>query len=517
MRKKITLILCLLSGFSESEVKVENLLSKATKELKGKIEDLKPEIFYKYKLGVEDTLIDNEDLDDLKKLISKTKNPSFLNVLEDAYLTALFMKMDYKGVISEAKRFLENSYNKNDSIYLPLILYKYAEALYYQRQFEEALTYYTEIEKNFPNSVVSPYASLGKGWTFIHQGRQEDAREMFRKLVKAENLPPAIAISLLYGMGVSYFNSEKYDSAFRWFIITLDKEIYRTIPLARELESKNLYYSGLSLANLRRYKEAALDYLQRLIDEFPHSPKVPFASYLGGWFLYQIEEYEKAIEFFIKTKDYVADSATILEIDINIAQSYYNLGRLREAIGVYKRIKESGEKGIAEKGLEICYVGLLTRGILPLPQADSLLREFLSEVPHSKDLHPLILKFSENCYEEGNYNLSLEWIVKLLSLSPETTVAREAKILRLSNLFELKKWEELARIGDEYFKEYQIPPPELLYYTGSAHSVLGDKTNDLEEYRKALKIFEKFLELYPENKFAETVRKLKKIVEAKLR
>lgn len=462
-------------------------------------------------------------MEEIKKAVDRMDKGCLRNALENVYLTYLFLKKEYISVIEDGRKFLQSA--DTDNFYLPLIIYKIAESCYYTKRFEEALRYYQEIEKHYHISPVYPYAVLGKGWVFINTGRYREGRDLLLRSISSHVISSAFLVSAIYGIGISYLNSSMYDSAFVFFS-TYNEDFYKRsnfyTPLASELNCRINYFAAISAANLWNnldpsttiYLEKALEYFKKVIYDYPSCEKTPFACYITGWLYFKKGDYEDAIEFLEKSKKYAADSASIYDIDILIAQSYYNANKIPEAMSIYRFLKDKlGEKEDVIAGLEQCYVKLITLFLknqnLPLDSIEEILLNFEKEVPKSDEFSFLALKLAESYFIKDNHEKTVEWSCKVLKFSTDENVLKKAKSLKIKAQYELKKWEDVAKEGDSYIKQYGFDDdPDLTLVVGIAYSHMGDEKGTPDYYQKAINILEEFVKKYPTHPWIDIAKKI---------
>ncbi len=479
--------------------------------------------------------MDKKSLTEIKRLIDKLPKGHLKNALIDAYLTSLFLNKDFISVLEEGKKLVQLA--DTEGFYFPMILYKLAESSYYERRFEEALKFYKEIETHYSMSNIFSYAVLGRSWTYINMGRQKEARELLMRITTGYAPSYSFLVAVFYGLGVSYLRSAMFDSAYKIFS-TYNADFYKKqrfeTELAEHINCKNMYYAGIAGANLwdpldsssGDYFESAVKFLKKVLYDYHNCEKVPYACYILGQMYFKSEHYDSAVKFFKMAKKYTADSASMYDIDISIAQSYYNDNKIREAISLYRGIKDKViQKSIVIKGLKECYVKLITSLLnhqgLPLDSAEKILLNFEKDVPESMEFSEFALALAERYLGRENYNKAIEWINKAIKTAKTDEALKRAKCIKFGVLYKLKKWEEIVSEGDPFVAHYkgQIVDSEVLFIIGAAHARLGDKGNgyaSIEHYKKAISLLEEFIVQSPKHPWVKVARKLIKVCKAKI-
>lgn len=481
-----------------------------TEEYKGSINEIKPKgllhpIYDTTSTGKPKGLTP-EQVASLKQIITATDNISLRDGLENAIVLDLYQKENYAALLNEVQQYVTR-YPQGDRNFRPQIVFYVAESFYYQGKYQDAMLNYRDIMNNYGGSEIYAFAQQGLAWCLMHLGRFEEARTEFSAATTY-----LLVVSAFFGKAITNFNDKRYAEAVEYFF---DETEYQQIglwgdpakggDLAEELVSKNLYYRGLSYDRLGDQRTAII-YFRRVADDYPASVKAGPATYLVGRLGFNVEDYNLAITYFNKALRLVSDSSSLYEINTNLAQAYYNSGRLSEAIDRWKKIRAGWGPQVANLGLEQAYTRLINE-IMENPastvETDSLerlLNDFATNIPASRDISYYQLELAKRFYTEADYRKTLEWAALASGGQANEDIIKEAKIYRMLSLYQLKEYEKLVAEGDNFQQNYPAALTcDLRFLLGAGHSYRGDELKTVnvqhaqDQYRKAITLLEQFL------------------------
>jgi outer membrane protein assembly factor BamD (BamD/ComL family) len=401
-------------------------------------------------------------------------------------------------------------YPESDELWRSHILYHLADAYYYLERYGDAERFYRQVKEKFPATELEPFASVSIGWTYLHQGRYDEAHWEFERLMKA-NPNPTVTVLAIYGQGVGYYNRASYDSARAFF--SFDEARYAkeelSCRLASELLADNLYYAGLCYERLGYYGDA-LDAWKRLVSLYIGSDKAPDAAFRIGDLYFRSEAYESAISYLKVVRDNYPQSPLARNAVLLTAQSYYNLGDDEGAQRLYKEFLAAYPKDslLVLPAMEASYARLARRAPSP-DQMAAVLERFLADIPGSSYLPELLYELGGRYYDQGDYRRGVEAFKKLVLSYPTTQQAPLAQ-LRMAECYEsLKDFEAAARTYKEFIDNFSTHPelPRAFYKLGSAYLLLGNERHNRDYFRRALPLFEQVIERFPSSQFCEPARK----------
>lgn len=481
-----------------------------TEEYKGVIKEQKPHGLFHASIEVKKEGLTSEQVSTLMSIIQTTDLVIQRDALENVIILDLYEKGSYAALLNEAQNYITR-YPQGDPVFRPHILFHMAESYYYQEKYQDAMLRYRELIEDYQASEVYEFARHGLAWCLMHLGRYDEARAAFRDSFRA--ISPELVVSTFYGEAITEFNSGRYEESIRFFF---DDKEYQQIPLegiwgplSKSLVPKNLYYKGLAYDRIGEQR-TAIQYLRRVADDYPGSPKALSATYLVGWLSFSTEDYDQAILYYNKALGLLADSSAIREIRTNLAQAYYNSGRLNDAIDNWKIIRRAWGGGVATTGLDLTYTRLAAEalggyyGVLPTDSLENLLKNFAADVPNSKDLPTYQLQLANRFYEEEKYEKCLNWTAAATASQANEDIIRDSKALRLYCFYPLKEWDRLINEGEtfknQYLNYFQWDMAFMVgvAYASKAQSVKSTSPTEAKDmFRKAIGMLEDYLNRAP--------------------
>ncbi len=207
-------------------------------------------------------------------------------------------------------------------------------------------------------------------------------------------------------------------------------------------------------------------------------------AYVAAMTLYMNGQWQEAEQAFEKLLGEFPDNAFIM---LNLAQVYYSLGRLDEAIEMNKKALEANpELGIAYYRLGVCYfrAGRLVRA----------LEAFNSVVESKSQSHAMARYFVGLInFFLGNDDTADEAFANFRGISKESMIANffQAQIKLKQN----KHQEAL-----DLLKELAVETPKF----SEVHYMMGQALYGLHQNTEAIRCFQKVLEINPDDNRAKT-------------
>jgi len=220
--------------------------------------------------------------------------------------------------------------NKSYKNYMAKFLLEKGKAYLNDKEFTPALTQFQTIKKKYKNTPYIAEAELQTGRALLITNKIEDALQLLTRMVDVYKNDPII-YKVYLNLGDYYFRSNQYNIALEAFSKAVkdpdDKNISRLAMryLIRVHDMLRMYDSGLYL--VREY-----------IRKFPYADDISQKRVQIGTFLMKLNEYQRAIEALRKAKE-TADSETQAEIQYWIGKSYESMGRFREAVFEFLKVK----------------------------------------------------------------------------------------------------------------------------------------------------------------------------------
>ncbi len=251
-------------------------------------------------LGIANTFYKIEDydkaLDAYQKTIELFKNtPSLSSVVEKSYLGLAWTNLR-KGIPSEAIRNFQYVIDQTQNKIVKVsALTQIGDAYQDMHEYDNAITAYDKILRNFPSTPYSDYAQYRQGIALLKMNKIDSATLSFESL--QENFPDSDYLTdTKYYLGMAYFKKEDWIAA----------------------------------------KENMENFISELSADHQFQPD---AHYILGLSYLRLEDYEKSIKIFKKIKKYYPSSETLVQdSEINIARCLYEKGAIKDALKEFKII-----------------------------------------------------------------------------------------------------------------------------------------------------------------------------------
>lgn len=212
-------------------------------------------------------------------------------------------------------------------------LYGIGDAYYRSGSFREALLYFEDVARSFPDSETADSANYMCGWCLYMLGKDEEAVARFRDFVrKFPNSP--WASRAVFWMAEHEYNHGFYEAAEEGFV-----NFFRSYP-SSDLAATALFWAGRA-AMLQKEFQRANDHFVRLIKEYPTSDKRVEARFYQGEALCETGEFAGAILVFdeiIKELPggYLEEMAWLRKGDSQFTLGAEDPVRYQEAVASYR-------------------------------------------------------------------------------------------------------------------------------------------------------------------------------------
>jgi len=152
---------------------------------------------------------------------------------------------------------------------------------------------------------------------------------------KQHEIIPTTA-ALTFQQATTYRDSGKKDSAFLYYSKAKDQYLQTKDSVGAGVCLVNMGMISTDLGDVFGGQELALEALAYFDDKNPtHGPYL-LSNYNNlGISCYTLQEYEKSVEFYQKSLNFISDSAYSRVVKNNIANAYRKEGKYKEAIDVY--------------------------------------------------------------------------------------------------------------------------------------------------------------------------------------
>ena len=342
----------------------------------------------------------------------------------------------------------------------------------------ESLEHLLEDEKD-PVEIQKLQFNMARTW----EDNPEEALKWY--LSASRGLDPDISGESLYRAGIIYENEGQPDRT-----VLLFEKLFNQYKDSRYREETG---DWIVLHYEQNEQELALkNHLDRMMGEYPESPKRTVYLYMRGNIAYREGKYNEALRYYQNILNVERDDKLILdETRYRIGYIYTLRKEYYRATDYFQAVLKGGDKG------EAYYRSLLSLGIcyLNVKENDKAEERFLDVLKGdsvwSEDARFYLGKIQ---MDKGHY----EQAAKYYKASYEGAKNKERKIQSLYQLgwsyMRLASFEKAADAFDtvwELDKKHNLSA-DSLYRAGTALSYMEKWEDSLVRYRKALEIIEYF-------------------------
>lgn len=259
-----------------------------------------------------------------------------------------FIDKNLKGSINYMNRSIElSSYNKqtcNDALYWR------GEAYYALNDYAAAADSYKAAVANSGNNSIN--ALYGLGYTYFQTEKYNEAMTHFNRYLQQAPASEKVLRSDAYNrIGDCHFYNRSYATA---------EQYYRKAAETDDSYGDYALYRSAITQGLGKDYAGKVETLKRLINNFPQSTYTEQAYYEMGRAYVEQEKYEQAIAIFDEVVKRYPDSSLARKAATETAMIYNQTGNNEKAISAYKKIiaayPQSEEAQIAAQDLKNIYV-----------------------------------------------------------------------------------------------------------------------------------------------------------------
>lgn len=383
---------------------------------------------------------------------------------------SLFFLGDYKGAY-RLYSFLKDQSLDNE---FPIIYYRIGDCLWFLGKKGEAVLWYKDSLKRFPNSTQAPYAIFR---TIQYYIEIQDYDKAVSLLSENPNIPEKE--NILYLLGEVFEGVKDYDKAILYYKKVLE------VSKDNELRKNALISLGKHYYEKGDFKNALL-YTEELIKSSPCENGYILLFSL----LFNMKRFNEAISVFPKI------SNPTKEIYLAYAESLYKLERFEEAASAYIKgggigasyaYIKLGKPGLALKHLNDDKSLYLIAQIGKDEEKIIAYKRIIDEYPRSNLTEEAFLNLSLLYLNMGSKTLACEMCDKMIKAYPNGNLSK----IGLYNIGIICENEEyllkLINLYPNFSKN-----PEILYKIGSNRI----KSN---KYNEAIEIFLFLIEKYPQS------------------
>jgi len=273
------------------------------------------------------------------------------------------------------------------------------------------------------------------------------------------------------------------------------------------------------LKKMREWQERCVKVYKRIVDNYPEYPALDAVLYYLGYTLVQIDRADEAYQYFARIIRESPTSSYVPEALLNIAEFYYNSGRVEEALKVYSEVEKfpaSGAYGLAIYKKGWCY--------LNLHQFEDAMAQFLkvveyagSEAARKAGYGVVLLRYAQRDFvmaysQVGNPDNAIPVFKKI---HPEGYI--ELAIRLAEGYASQGEFEKSTRVYKHLIAELKDRPDGyrlIEFQRGIFENTrkLGVLAKTVEEARRLAGVLEKFGPKAPEKYFAEEKSKCESLL-----
>lgn len=440
-----------------------------------------------------------------------------------------------------------------------------------RERFEEADALLGDLIKRAGDSLWAYRAMRWRGELWARQRRDGEALAQFRAITDAYRANPnrpvdvALAAEAWAGQGRVHLENNRFAEAAqayqqalelqpaaslrREILLKLGEALVRANRVAdgvaqlRALLAEQPAQRGaddlqLAIADLWYAHEdygAALPEYQRVLAQYPQSPRVAEAAYRAGWCALKLGRSSEAVSWFERAADAAGTNRMLAaEAWFKLADTQFEAGRLTEAVTGYQRVISSyADTPLLERALmqlalayqrmqnpdaslhtlamllekfprgEQAAAAWLQTGLIHAnsgreADARAAFRQLLEQFPQ----HPLAgsarLALAESLYREGEYEAAAAEYDRLIAEQPDSPLGQRAFYNRGWCWWALGRAEQTLQEFRDFLSRYPQSPlaPEIAFW-------IGDYYARQRDYVKAQETFWNLYRQYPESALAD--------------
>lgn len=478
----------------------------------------------------------------LKEYIQHQEKPSESDLYEMGFVAAKLQKYDeavsyYNQLLNSNSAMAQNAYYQLGNAYLqtgkkqealsafrssyemsydPLVQ-QYAHEQYAKlsyeigNPFESAPQVIQKYIAKYPKSEKTDEIRKLLVKSYLYSGNFKETLDAIDKLPKQTSETEKINQEVSFLLGTEEYNKGNYDSAENYFKRSL------AFSLNQDFYNRALYWLGQTYYQKGQLNDAIDNFKQLSGQNFEEKGQL---NYDLGYAYFKSKDFNNAKLYFT---DYLKNPKSEFKNDaeLRLADSYYALNNLDEAIAIYNKVENLDDYSQYQKALALGFKGDYSGKIQQL-------KTLVSKYPKSDYVDDAWFEIGSAYAAQNEFKQSNDFLIKVIAESQDRDLLANAKIYKAQNLIEQNESDkaiaEFNKLGAEYkntaFAEKIVQAAKPAYlktsdsdgYEKFANS-LGIKLNasDKEElnlnlaksnftkkdYKKAIPLFEKYLSQNP--------------------
>ncbi len=398
------------------------------------------------------------------------RNPDSKYIGNAYYLTSYikYLEADYKQsldlILMAKNQVLDNDTSEK-------LLFLVSDIYFIDKEYKKAISFLTNYIDLYPNGRFYDEVLYKMGLSYFNLGEYKESAESLTELAK--KYPDFVNISTTYFyLGEINTINENYEVALEYFEMCMTDSV-----------DKNAVWLRISELNflLSKWEETIVS-----LQNIDTHPLYLFrANLIKGNVFYNLNNYEKALEYYTISYDNAIEAKQIDQVNSRMGWTYYLMKDFEKAESKFREL--SKDSNSSEDYLILA--GSSAMNGKNYADAVNLFREFTLKYPESYKLNYVNLNladsyFNQNQFEDAlntyikvldsnpsksefkNSILGIKWSVlsdknkdyrsKLATLARKMTnknVSRTLKQIILLYESQEEKWEDLIKTGEELIKE----------------------------------------------------------------
>ena len=403
------------------------------------------------------------------------------------------------------------------------------------KNYVDAANRYTKVLEEYPNSEVIRDSRYGRALAYHWTGRYDRALIDYKWLLN-NKLPAAMKLKVEFSMALSYSAQGSDDEA---------KELLRdVIDSGDESLARSARLQLISMAEKQDPQEAIGIYEEMLAGITSNEEKERVLIRLASAY-FRLDQYQQSIDAAQQLIDLAVNAESISNALFVQGNSYFKAGEYPKAIATYGKIIEAypqiGWAKNAQFQIGVCYQKIGSLEVLPAmsqafeiyyntyPEderavfayyydawaryrlgkwrdASRVFNELAVKHPRSRQASEGLFRAGDAIFNmtkrgsaerEGQLQEAMGYYQTIIDKYPRSDYMDDALYNMAWCLIELKRTEEAVPIFEEIVEKFSNAR-----YGPRSQFTLGDYYYGLKDYTNAAASYEKFLELFPEERLA---------------
>ncbi len=415
-----------------------------------------------------------------------------------------------------------------DSEYLPQAYNSLGWTYFEQKNYPDAVITFQKVASLFPNSPLREDARFKIAEAHFNQGLYEASIKHFRDFTSTFPQSPKQGQAYFY-LGESYYYLEDFLVASTYYAkaaeVSTDQKLIlmskinlgwcyiklkrfelaqKTLGEARGLADKSnellddVLLGQASLYNDLGDHKTANEFYAQLIEQFPNSPRL-VEAYLGqANNSYLLQDYPSALTQYQQILDQFSSSPTRKELTekahFGLAWTYLKSGQLEQAIAHFQQIMDQSESKTV-KVSALVQIADAYHDINNLEKAVEIYDHILKDYPDSPYVDYAQFRQGIVLMKQENVDAALISFKSLENNFPKSKYLNDTKYFLGVAYFKKDNWATAQEYIEKYLKNSQDSPME---FAAEANYVLALCAFNLNDPKRALKIFEQVVKTYPD-------------------